>query len=262
MAQETMTYRQRISAFSEAVREQGYEKLGFDDAGEFCNVVRHELDNLPRFINSTARFNNAHALLKKQDDMGQGYSDIIEPWLAAFGSTRESARRSIDRLNRYFAIMGLEPFADIDTRDDSAVERICGEIVLEAVGDTDAGHDAFDVTVNIGGGFRLFRDWTFTKKYRNDRLEVSVTNLYGDWDPTEVTIKSETIIPGALSYDVTTRSGISVMCKIDYDMNSLDPDRIDRLSDILKYAKQDIADIKALLGVLFPGVTVTDSYMK
>ena len=131
---EQKTYLQRITDFSKAVHDQNaYERLHFDDAKDFCEFLLPILDVLPKFVTSYAELGNAQAACVKDHVTEQEYCGFME----LRHNARDSARTSIKTLNRFFDVMGMEPFADIDVNDNSKVAMVCGQVMLEHIGKLD-----------------------------------------------------------------------------------------------------------------------------
>lgn len=113
----------------------------------------------------------------------------------------------------------------------------------------------------MGGGFEFHRE-SFegsVKRYRNSRLEVTVRDYDGSWDPEQVVITAKTIKFSGLKYAIApTASGLFISGSSGLSTYSLSLRAIDRLTDELKVLKQDLLDIEDLIRDLFPGVTIAD----
>ena len=57
----------------------------------------------------------------------------MEPYQAQCFSAQEFAAISIDGMNRMFEMAGQGKFADIDTKNNAAVQKVAGDIVVEAL---------------------------------------------------------------------------------------------------------------------------------
>lgn len=137
--QQPKGYIQKLEEFGSAVREQGYDSMGCDGPADFVKIFTGRIGRITGITTAVAERDAARTLARTQDVTSQDYRDLVEPYESACFDAQESAATSIEVMNRYFGIMGLEPFADIDTKDPSAVQKVAGDIVVECAEGKPAG---------------------------------------------------------------------------------------------------------------------------
>lgn len=126
-------YTQKLEEFGNAVREKGYGELGCDGPEDFVKTFTGRVGRITGIATAVAERDAARTLARSQGLTGQDYRDLVEPYETACFEDQDSAAMSIDAMNRYFGLMGLKPFADIDTKDPGAVQKVAGDIVIECI---------------------------------------------------------------------------------------------------------------------------------
>lgn len=124
-------YMQKITEFGEAVKTKGYDAVACEDAKDFVNTFAKRLGGITKLATTVAERNAAKNLAWSQDLRGRDYQDVVGPYEQNCFSAQESAATDINVMNRCFKAVGLAPFADVDTKDPRAIQKVSGDLVVE-----------------------------------------------------------------------------------------------------------------------------------
>lgn len=151
----TISIMDRVKAYADKVRSDGWKKHRFEDAHDFCDFVGSRLNRLPEYVQAVARYDNTVTLAYATME-GQDLRDRVESADRSRRMAHDCAIDAINILNRAFDSAGVEPFADIDTKDRSAVADFAGRFTIEAFDRQLYGEDrAMDRAVkNLQAGSR------------------------------------------------------------------------------------------------------------
>jgi hypothetical protein len=120
---------ERTQAIVDRLKETDYE-LFDNDKDEALDFVESRLEAFLKYADMVIREQIMRPVSKAAYE-GQEYRDKVQDYDESRHCAHENAIAAIDALNRISERLGLEPFADVDTKDRYAVAAYIGQVVSE-----------------------------------------------------------------------------------------------------------------------------------
>lgn len=145
----------RVKAYTEKVKADGYASHMFEGPDDFCDFIGEKLDRFPAYVQAVARYDNAVSLAYATME-GEELRDKVASVDRSRRLAHDSAIDAVNILNRAFSRAGVEPFSDVDTSNRTAVADFAGRFTIEAFDRQIYGGDhAMDRAVkNLAAGSR------------------------------------------------------------------------------------------------------------
>lgn len=129
--EKNISFMDRVKAYAEKVKSDGWENHGFDDRDDFCQFIGGRLDSFPEYVLAVVRYDNAISLAGVTLE-GEEFRDRVTTVDRSRKLAHDCAIDAVNMLNRAFARAGMEPFADVDTSNRHAVADFAGRFTIEA----------------------------------------------------------------------------------------------------------------------------------
>lgn len=124
-----MTFIEKVNNLLKKLEETNYEY--FDkDKEEALDFVEEYLNKLIKYINIVVKEQEMKQIWKLRYD-GEQLRDHLQDIDKERSIIHDAAINSLNILNRLSENLGLEPFADVDTKDRHAVAELLGEYTHE-----------------------------------------------------------------------------------------------------------------------------------
>lgn len=135
-----MTYIEKENAIIKKLHDTNYDM--FDgDRDEALDFLDSQLNSFPEYANTVIRQQQLMPIYQARYE-GQDYRDAIQEMDTRRHNNHESAISSVNVLNRLSKNLGLEPFAEVDTKDRVAVADFVGDYIGDVYKTGTKGMDA------------------------------------------------------------------------------------------------------------------------
>lgn len=279
-------YFQKLMEFGEAMKARGYENVLGEDAKDFVDIITDLVGHIMGIATAVDKRDTAAVTARTQGLKDQEYRETVGPYEEACFSALKHAAVSIDDMNRFFKLAGMETFADIDTKDNAAVQKVAGDIMVEVLEgkagpalentfqcavqkETDnpgaatkrpcdmLAQKGLDIPRASPARFRLVRERPWLQVYSDDKIEIKLRDMGENWDIKDLLIDVKSLEPCGPSYHVvSTGAGFLITAEPGLPTMFMRPNSIRKVIDQLEGSIQTISNLEDFLRSKYPDVPI------
>ncbi len=279
-------YFQKLMEFGEAMKARGYENVLGEDAKDFVDTITDLVGHIMGIATAVDKRDTAAVTARTQGLKDQEYRETVGPYEEACFSALKHAAVSIDDMNRFFKLAGMGTFADIDTKDNAAVQKVAGDIMVEVLEgkagpalentfqcavqkETDnpgaatkrpcdmLAQNGLDIPRASPARFRLVRERPWLQVYSDDKIEIKLRDMGENWDIKDLLIDVKSLEPCGPSYHVVpTGAGFLITAEPSLPTMFMRPNSIRKVIDQLEGSIQTISDLEDFLKSKYPDVPI------